>query len=128
MANLGLNPFHLAPVDLGGGGAMFLPHVDVREMDDAVHIQADLPGVRARDVHLEALGGVLTLRADRRGERAGEAGNGQEWETFERSIPLASGADPRQATARFDRGELTVTVPRSAGGQSGHTRIVILAA
>ena len=108
MANLGLNPFHLAPVDLGGGGAMFLPHVDVRETDDAVHIQADLPGVRARDVHLEALGGVLTLRADRRGERAGEAGNGQEWETFERSIPLASGADPRQATARFEIGRAHV--------------------
>lgn len=125
MTNLSRTPFRLEPVDLGWGGVTLLPHIDVRETDDAVLIQADLPGVRARGVDLEAVGGVLTLRADRRGDGGGR--NGQSWETFERSIPLPSDADARLATARFANGELLVTVPKSAGNHVGRTKIAIAA-
>jgi HSP20 family protein len=125
MTNLSRSPFRLEPVDLGWGGVTLLPHIDVRETDDSVLIQADLAGVRARGVELEAVGGVLTLRADRRDDGAGR--DGQSWEMFERSIPLPSDADPRQATARFDNGELLVTVPKSAGNHMGRTKIAIAA-
>lgn len=124
-----LNPFRLEPVDLGWGGGTFLPNIDVRETDHEVHIQADLPGVRPKDVLLEALGGVLTLRAQRRSEREDAArgsADGRNWETFERSVPLPADADASQATATFEKGGLTVTVPKSAEGPGGRTRIAIV--
>lgn len=119
MIDLNLNPFRREPIDLGGGGATYLPTVDVRETDAAVHIQADLPGVSAQDINLEVVGGVLCVRAEAHGEF------GRSWNTFERSVPLPQSADAEHATARFDHGGLTVTVPKSAAAGAGRRKVAI---
>ncbi len=129
MIDLNLNPFRMEPIDLGGSGGTFLPNVDVRETDEAVFIQADLPGVSAKDIDLEVLGGVLSLRAEKRQTRddRGRAGTASDrsWNTFERSVPLPQSADAARATARFENGDLTVTVPKSVAPGAGRGKIAI---
>jgi len=45
------------------------PRVDVHETDDALVLQAELPGVEKKDVSVEVKDGVLTLTGERRYEK-----------------------------------------------------------
>ena len=44
----------------------FQPRVDISETKDAVHVYAELPGMKADDVKITLSDGVLTLRGDKK--------------------------------------------------------------
>jgi HSP20 family protein len=46
-------------------GGEWRPRVDVVEMDEAIVILAEVPGVAARDLNLEVAGSVVTLSGTR---------------------------------------------------------------
>ncbi len=43
--------------------------MDIRETDEALLLQAELPGIDKKDVHLEVRDGVLTLSGERSYEK-----------------------------------------------------------
>ncbi len=98
------------------GEVMLVPRVDVKETDEAVVVQAELPGVAEGDVEVEFTDGVLTIRGEKKQERE-EKDKGyyvmeRRYGTFLRRIPIPVEVDEERIEARFDRGVLTVTLPK----------------
>jgi HSP20 family protein len=92
----------------------WIPDVDIEETDDAWILEAELPGARAEDVHVEADDGELTIRGAiaererkgilrRRTRRVGE---------FEYTVALPGLSGDVEPEARLHHGVLEVRVPK----------------
>jgi len=106
------------------------PAINVSESDDAVMIEAELPGLVAGDVDISVSGEELILKGARRaatggdrpsgdGEQAGVTWHRRERGTgpFERRIPLPAAVDASRVEARLADGVLTVTCPKAPESQ-----------
>jgi HSP20 family protein len=104
------------------------PRVDVEGTEAGVEVTAELPGVAERDVELELKDGVLTLRGEKRQSReAGGKSKGfhlmeRSCGAFMRRIPLPVDVDEAKVTARFEKGVLHVSRPRSPQGRGARPR------
>ena len=93
----------------------FRPQVDVFRSDEppALTVHIELPGVDPEDMQLVVSAQALLVAGERR--RPKQGGHFQQMEIdygpFQRQITLAEDVDPEQATATYERGMLTVTVP-----------------
>jgi HSP20 family protein len=105
--------------------AAWVPAVDIRETEDAYVIEAELPGARPEDVNIELTGNELSITGEikdsddggtvrRRGRRRGQ---------FEFRVTLPNEVDGDNISADFDRGVLSVRVPKMERAQ--HRRIEI---
>ncbi len=90
--------------------------MDLVEADDHYVLHADLPGMSEEDVSIEINDNVLTLSGERRDE---QEHRGQGWHRvertfgrFSRSLALPEGVDPDAVAASFDRGVLSIRVPK----------------
>jgi len=92
------------------------PRVDIRETDDALLVQAELPGIDKKDVHLEVKDGVLTLSGERRYEKDVKEENVHRVEraygSFSRSFSLPSNVDANKVDANMKNGVLEVRLPK----------------
>ena len=98
----------------------WMPAVEISETSDEVKLTAELAGMDAKDVHVELDGDVLTLRGEKQSERKeGEKGTEyylveRSYGAFQRSFTLPSTVDAQKIKADFDRGVLTVRMPKTA--------------
>jgi HSP20 family protein len=97
----------------------WIPAMDVVEEDKASVVRMELPGMEPEKVTVRIEGGNLIVEGEREKETV-DGGNGavrrqeRRWGKFYRAVSLPEGADPDRVTAEFDKGVLTVTVPRPA--------------
>ena len=110
--------------DLGGWGSLqraAWPHVEVKDTGNEVKVMAEVPGLEESDLDVTSEDGVLAIRGERKDERQDKDRGYSElyYGRFERHIPLPNGADHEKATARFENGVLTVTMPKSAEAERG---------
>lgn len=93
-----------------------MPKVDVAETEKALTITADLPGVDEKDVELTVADGVLTLKGEKTaGTERTEADYHmmeRSYGAFARSFRLPDTVKMDEITAAFDKGVLTVTLPK----------------
>ena len=52
----------------GGHGFALTPHVDVKDTDKEIVVEAELPGIDEKDVSLSLQDGVLTIRGEKKHE------------------------------------------------------------
>jgi HSP20 family protein len=92
------------------------PSVEVRDTDEAVHVMAEVPGMREEDIEVLLDDGALTLRGERRSETEDRERRFTErfYGRFERRIPLDFAVEADKVSAEFRDGILTVTLPKSA--------------
>jgi len=100
--------------------------VDVAEYDDEFVVMADLPGYDREDIDVRATDGRLTISA----EHATEHEDGdrrylrreRRHESVTRSVDLPASVIESDATATFQNGVLTVTLPKETDTDSddGH--------
>ena len=102
------------------------PSLDVYETEDSFILEADLPGVKAEDVKVEAENGELVLQGFRSIETS--RGNGQ-FHTMERSsgnfmrrIKLPASIDKTAIEAEFHDGVLQVRLPKLKGDKRAEAR------
>jgi len=122
--------FNSAARDFGADVTPFAgvwPKVDVTDGDDAVRVEAEMPGLTEKDVEVTLKDGVLTLSGERRSESADEDRKVTERFVgrFVRQIPLGTEIDEDKVEASFDKGELTVTLPKTAQAKSDAKKIEI---
>lgn len=109
---------------LTGGGAA----VDVADREGELVVTADLPGFRLEDIDLTLRDDELHVEAEHReeSEESGEDGHyirkERRHQSVSRSVTLPEPVDGENASAQFQNGVLTVTLPKKHGGEES-TRI-----
>lgn len=96
------------------------PRIDMSEDDKNVVVAADLPGVDEKNIDLSLDNGVLTVKAERKSSSE-ETGDGKKFHRIERSYGVAQRSlrlpcevKEDKVVAKFDKGVLTVTLPKAA--------------
>jgi HSP20 family protein len=114
-----------------GGSDTWWPRMEVTEDDSAYRVRLAIPGVKPEDVDLRVEQQVLTVRGEIRPQAGKENQRTLHQEhtfgTFTRSVALPGAVDTEQASAQFEHGMLTITLPKHAAarprripiGQSG---------
>lgn len=92
------------------------PALDMQEMDDQVVVEASIPGVKPEEIDIQVTGNVLTIKGERKEEKAEEKASyiyrEQVFGSFCRSVTLPSEVDVDKAQAQFEHGVLTLTLPK----------------
>jgi len=99
-----------------GMSGSWMPAVDVYETSDTLVVSAELPGIDPKQVDVTVEDSTLTISGQRTFEQETEQQNYHRVErrygSFARSIRLPQTADAERVAARFDKGVLTVEVPK----------------
>ena len=103
----------------GREGGTFTPAVDIKENEQEISLEVELPGLKPENVEVMADNGVLTIRGEKQAERKeGDANRYQVVErtygTFVRTFQLPQGVDENQIKGEFANGVLTVSIPKAA--------------
>jgi HSP20 family protein len=120
----------LASLRQGSSGAQVMtPTLDVKENEKEIVVKADLPGMDEKDINLTIHNGVLSLRGEKKSEHTDERENYHVMErsygSFQRSVRLPDTIDEDKAEARFDKGVLTISLPKRPETVSVHKKIQI---
>ena len=103
-------------VDAPSTNVAFIPAVDVHEEKERYVVRADLPGVTPEQIEITADKGVLTLRGERKSEKA-EGTEGYErlervTGSFTRRFALPENVQADAIKAKFTHGVLEVSIPK----------------
>jgi HSP20 family protein len=94
----------------------WVPAMDLTEADDHFVLKADLPGLSDDDVAIEVQDGTLTIAGERKAEHVQREKGWHRIERsfgrFSRALALPDGVNPDAVTAEFDKGVLTVRIPK----------------
>ena len=99
-------------------GWAWAPAMDIEETAEELVLRADLPGLEPDEVSIELENGVLTLSGERTARESRDDPNRRfhiferRFGTFRRSISLPRTVNADEITAAFDRGVLTVRLPK----------------
>ncbi len=92
------------------------PAMDLTEADDHYVLKADLPGVSDEDISIEVENGLCTISGERKAEHEHSERGFYRLERafgrFQRQMTMPEGIDPDGVTADFDRGVLSVRIPK----------------
>lgn len=115
-----------------GAPSAAVPSVDMSETDNAIEVAVELPGMDEKDIDIRLTDDVLTIRGEKKVEREenrkGYYLSERSFGSFYRSIPLPPGVDTGKAEARFRKGVLTVSLPKTPEAQEKVRKIEIKAA
>lgn len=101
------------------------PVVDVREEDNSIIIDADLPGMDEDNVKVSVEENILTISGERKTEKEEKYHRIEKYYgSFTRSFTLPSSAKIDKIEASFDKGVLTVKIPTETP-KSAHKKIEI---
>ena len=94
------------------------PAMDLVEADDHYVLKADVPGMSEDDISIEVRDNALSVSGERRAEHERSERGWHRVERsfgrFSRTLTLPEGVDPEAITASFDRGVLSVRIPKPA--------------
>lgn len=116
-------PFGLPAVFKDAG----YPAVDVSEDEKTVTVKAELPGLEPKDVELTVSGDALIVKGEKKFEDEEKKDNYHRIErsygSFYRAIPLPCAVDEAKAAAKYEKGVLTVTLPKAKPAEKSRIKI-----
>lgn len=91
--------------------------IDVKETAGEYKVQAEMPGVRKEDIHVQIDGNRVAISAEVKQEAEQKEGERllrteRYYGAVARSFQLASELDDEKADAKFENGVLTLTLPK----------------
>jgi HSP20 family protein len=96
--------------------------VDITEDDDAFHVSAEIPGVDKDDIDVSVEGNQVSIMAEAKRETENKDGKElvveRSWGRAYRAFALPSDIDGNRTEARYDKGVLTLTLPKKANGNA----------
>ncbi|MBE6453442.1 MAG: Hsp20/alpha crystallin family protein [Alphaproteobacteria bacterium] len=106
------------------------PKIEVSENKNNVMITAELPGVDEKDIDLEiSANGYLTISGEKRNEQTTSTNGGYFSEIsyghVSRTIPLPWDIEYNKATANYNNGILSITLPKSNADKNKRQKINI---
>jgi HSP20 family protein len=101
------------------GRGDWTPAVDIRESDQELTFEVELPGIELEDVQVTAADGILTIHGQRTEKRTeGDEGRyhyvERNYGSFMRRFQLPQGVDTEKIEAHAELGMLQVHIPKAA--------------
>lgn len=97
--------------------AEWIPSIDVIDGEKEFTVRVEIPGMGPEDVQLTVSGNSLLLAGEKKEGREDRekdfVRSERHYGSFRRMIPIPAGADSEKVTADYDRGMLTVHLPKS---------------
>lgn len=97
---------------------VFSPRIDVSENDKEIKISAELPGMDEKDIDVSLQNDMLTLKGEKKEEKEDKGKDYYRMErsfgSFSRTIPLPVEVETDKIEAKFKKGVLTITLPKTA--------------
>jgi len=94
----------------------WMPPVDISENENELVVKADVPDVKFEDIQVNLENNTLTLKGERKFEKASDKGGYHRIERsyggFERSFTVPNTVDAEHVKADYNNGVLTVTLPK----------------
>jgi len=120
--------FFVRPVEYGSATEAPQMRVDVKEVDDAFQVHAELPGIKKEDIHVHIDGPVVSISAERKQEKETREGERvlrteRYFGQVSRSFQLGQDVDEGKASAKFTDGVLELNLPKKTAPQA--KRLVI---
>jgi len=110
-----------------GENVIWAPAINVRENDEQVIVEAELPGVRAEDVDISVENGMLTITGEKRADQEKKEENWhiveRRYGRFERSFTLARAVDLENIHATFNDGVLRIELPKREEAKPRRIRV-----
>ncbi|ACL05766.1 Hsp20/alpha crystallin family protein [Desulfatibacillum aliphaticivorans] len=101
--------------------APWTPTTDVKETEETIVVTAELPGAEPEQIHVDFSDGVLTIKGEKKGETEEKGAHHYYKErysgNFLRSFQLPCRVLADGAQANFEKGVLTVTLPKALEDQ-----------
>lgn len=120
--------FFVRPVEYGSATEAPQMRVDVKEVDDAFQVHAELPGIKKEDIHVHIDGPVVSISAERKQDKETKEGERvlrteRYFGQVSRSFQLGQDVDESKASAKFTDGVLELSLPKKTAPQA--KRLVI---
>jgi len=116
------------PVTARPGDDTLAMPLDIRSTQDALVIEAALPGVRPEDVDIQVLGDTLTLTASSGAAPNENKGSYHVREVhrgrFSRTVTLPIGLRTDATSATFEHGILSLAIPRAEQARPRHIPVM----
>lgn len=117
------------PMLAGEGNESAIAKFDLSESDKAVKVIADIPGVDEKDVAVLVRDGVLTIKGTKNSEHEEEGEDfyvsERSFGSFSRAFRLPDGVDEQAVDAHFDKGVLTVNLPKVSKSKTEGRRVPV---
>ena len=98
-------------------GNSYSPAVDIHETEKEFILSADMPGLNKKDVSLDIHDGVITIKGKRiKGDDKSYDGykvHERQFGSFNRSFRLPDNVNEDKIAAKFNNGELLITLPKT---------------
>ncbi|MEE9139287.1 MAG: Hsp20/alpha crystallin family protein, partial [Alphaproteobacteria bacterium] len=107
------------------------PRVDITENEKEITVSAELPGLDEKDIGVVLSDDMLTIKGEKREEeeekRKGYYVMERRYGSFQRSFRLPETVDRDRIDAAFERGILTIHMPKTAKAKTAEKKIKIKA-
>lgn len=105
------------------------PKVDVSETESAYQIDAELPGMSDKDISVTVSDGVLTIKGEKKVEqeekKKGYYLSERSYGAVQRAFELPESVDADKISAKFEKGVLSIELPKSQEAESKERKISI---
>ena len=105
------------------------PKLDIAELKDKFEIKAELPGIDEKDINLSVDNGLLTISGEKKTqtEEKNKGYHLQEcsYGSFSRTVRLPENISDDKISANFNKGVLTVEMPKKESAISKMRKIAI---
>ncbi len=109
-----------------------VPAVDVAETDKTYEITVELPGIDEKNIEVKLADGVLTIKGEKKQEKEEKNKDyylsERSYGSFQRSFQVPAGVDADKIDAKFNKGVLTLTLPKTTEAQKAEKKITVKAA
>ena len=122
--NFGVDPFEDFLTD---NIKIHSPNFDVAETDSSIEVVAELPGMDEKDVNVTLDGNVLTISGEKKEEHEEKKKDyyiaERKFGSFTRSFAVPDSVEEKNIKAKFAKGVLKVSIPKSEKAKAKHIEI-----
>jgi HSP20 family protein len=102
---------------LSKSGVDLSPRIDISETDAAYKIEAELPGIKQKEIDVKIDNNILTIKGKKEDIKEEKEKNyhlrERYYGAFQRSISLPNNIEPEKIKASFENGVLNISVPKN---------------
>ena len=125
------SPFRTPSLASEMPGLATVPATDVVERDNDFAITIELPGMDASDIDVSMANNVLTVTGEKKEEREEKKKDyylsERSFGSFRRSFQVPDSVDAAKIDANFDKGVLTLTLPKTEAARRPEQKIEVKA-